>query len=357
MATTSTTTATNSISNTPQAMDDNYTLNEDQSSVQIFDVMAGDLGGKAKVLWSLDDGSSVSDLLQYDGAKAEATTNDTSKNGAKIWITADGKVGYDAATLSPSFKAQLQAMNEGDAPITDTFTYAIRLGNGTLSWATVTVTFTGVNDAPEAHQIAAQNFDEDTPWTFQLPAGAFTDVDNATLIYSASQSDGTPLPAWMQFDAATQTFSGTPPQDFNGSFSLKVTASDGKLSASQDFQVTINPINDAPVVAAQIGAQNFNEDTSWTFQVPAGSFSDVDGDTLAYSATLSDGSALPNWLTFNASTKTFSGTPPQDYNGKLSLTVTASDGKLSASQDFQVTINPINDAPVITSGSSGAVAL
>ena len=31
-------------------------------------------------------------------------------NGAKIWITADGKVGYDACTLTDAFKAQLQAL-------------------------------------------------------------------------------------------------------------------------------------------------------------------------------------------------------------------------------------------------------
>ena len=37
--------------------------------------------------------------------------------------------------------------------------------------------------------------------------------------------------------------------------------------------------------------------------------------------TLSDGSALPAWLTFDALTRTFSGTPPLDSTDTLDLTV------------------------------------
>ncbi|MCK7519847.1 MAG: putative Ig domain-containing protein [Ignavibacteriales bacterium] len=43
------------------------------------------------------------------------------------------------------------------------------------------------------------------------------------------------------------------------------------------------------------------------FQFAANTFADVDvGDTLTYSAT-----GVPSWLTFNAGTRTFSGTPDQ----------------------------------------------
>ncbi|MFB9984904.1 VCBS domain-containing protein, partial [Mesorhizobium kowhaii] len=42
--------------------------------------------------------------------------------------------------------AQVQALAEGQV-LYDKLTYAIRLGNGTLSWATTYVKFTGANDA------------------------------------------------------------------------------------------------------------------------------------------------------------------------------------------------------------------
>ena len=44
-------------------------------------------------------------------------------------------------------------------------------------------------------------------------------------------------------------------------------------------------------------------------------FADVDSSSLTYTATLRNGAALPSWLTFDAATRTFSGTPPQDFNG------------------------------------------
>ena len=72
---------------------------------------------------------------------------------ARLWITADGKVGYDARTFSDAFNAKLNALSVGEF-VTDSFTYAIRLANGTLSWATATVQIAGMNDAPVLAGIA-----------------------------------------------------------------------------------------------------------------------------------------------------------------------------------------------------------
>ena len=149
---------TTSFTNTPQAGDDFFAaagtgLTEDSSATVYLAVMANDLGGAAKTLWSIDDGtnssgtSSPTDLLIQDTARIETTSADHSAHGAHIWITTDGRVGYDSATLSTEFKDQLQHLAAGQF-LTDTFTYAIRLGNGTLSWATATVQIVGVNDAP-----------------------------------------------------------------------------------------------------------------------------------------------------------------------------------------------------------------
>ncbi|RVB68042.1 VCBS domain-containing protein, partial [Mesorhizobium sp. M7A.F.Ca.CA.002.03.2.1] len=144
---------TTSFSNTPQAKDDLFTYDSFQSV--FLNVMANDLGGNAKTLWSVDNGINntgamngytAADLLTQDLARTESPTSETSYNGAKIWITSDGLVGYDATTLSAAFKAQLQGLNAGQY-LTDSFIYSVRLGNGTLSWATATVHFAGTNDA------------------------------------------------------------------------------------------------------------------------------------------------------------------------------------------------------------------
>src|SRR5690242_7130955 len=105
--------STTSLSNTPQAKDDLFTfdmtgLTATNLADVTLNVMANDLGGNAKSLYSLDDGTNtLSDLTKRDTSRIETISTDYSANGAHIWITADGKVGYDASTLNATFVQQL----------------------------------------------------------------------------------------------------------------------------------------------------------------------------------------------------------------------------------------------------------
>lgn len=75
-------------------------------------------------------------------------------------------------------------------------------------------------------------------------------------------------------------------------------------------------------LADQVAAPN----KSWIWQVADGTFADPDqGDALAYSATLADGSPLPGWLAFDAATLTFSGRVPRTATGSLDIQLTATD--------------------------------
>ncbi|WP_298938634.1 putative Ig domain-containing protein, partial [uncultured Ruegeria sp.] len=105
-------------------------------------------------------------------------------------------------------------------------------------------------------------------------------------------------------------------------------------------------MNNAPVLAIALPHQSSAEDEAVSFVLPANAFTDVDGDALTLSATLSNGASLPYWLVFDAASGSFSGTPPQNANGILNVMVTASDGSLSASSSFELEITPVNDAPV-----------
>jgi Ca2+-binding RTX toxin-like protein len=78
--------------------------------------------------------------------------------------------------------------------------------------------------------------------------------------------------------------------------------------------------------------------------VPAASFTDANaGDVLTYKATLPDGTALPSWLSFNASTRTFSGTAPTTTVGNINVKVTATDNAgATASDEFVVAVTAEN---------------
>src|SRR6201988_210664 len=88
-----------------------------------------------------------------------------------------------------------------------------------------------------------------------------------------------------------------------------------------------------------------------TYQLPGNTFSDLEGDALSYAASLADGSALPAWLSFNAATRTFTGTPPHDFVGSINVMVTANDGSLAGSDIFTLAMTPQNDT---INGTAGA---
>ena len=93
----------------------------------------------------------------------------------------------------------------------------------------------------------------------------------------------------------------------------------------------------------------------FNFQIPINTFTDIDaGDVLTYSATLENGNALPNWLTFNPTTRTFSGTPTNDNVGNLNVKVTATDkAGTSANDIFAIAVKKIIDNQSTTVGTPG----
>ncbi|MDP1656993.1 MAG: putative Ig domain-containing protein [Hylemonella sp.] len=219
---------------------------------------------------------------------------------------------------------------------------------------------TNTNDAPTiGAALAVQTATEDAAFTFALPTDAFVDADlGDRLSYTATLADGSALPTWLQLDAATGTFSGTPVNGDVGSVSVRLTASDlTGASASQAFAIGVTNVNDAPEVGTVLTKQTGRAGTALNWQLPGTAFVDVDaGDVLTYSATLSDGSALPEWLAFDATTGTFSGTPASA--GNYALRVTATDqagGQADQSFNLAVESGSGNQAPVTTSDAANVI--
>src|SRR4030095_4848698 len=98
------------------------------------------------------------------------------------------------------------------------------------------------------------------------------------------------------------------------------------LSATSTFALTIQNVNETPIVATPLPDQSTQAGQAFTFTLPTTTFADPDaGDTLVYTATRADGTALPSWLNFTGATRTFSGTPAAGDAGVVSVKVTATD--------------------------------
>ena len=154
-----------------------------------------------------------------------------------------------------------------------------------------------------------------------------------------------PLPSWLSFDG--QSFTGTPPANFNGALDIVVTAGDGSLSASDTLRLTVTPVNDAPV-AANDGGFVVTSDSVLRIQ-PASLLandSDPEGSTLTITAV---GNAVNGTAALNASGQVVF-TPAAQ--GAASFTYTLSDGSLSSAGTVAVQVDP--PAVVTRMGTSGA---
>ncbi len=270
----------NPVNDGPVAVDDVATTNEDTP------VTIGLLGNDTDI-----DGDPLT------------VTDATSPNGT-VAINPDGTITF---TPNPDFNGPT------------TITYTISDGNGGTSTATVTVTVDAVNDPPVANMDNATT-DEDTPVDIAVLAND-TDVDGDPLnVTAADAPNGT---VTINPDG---TVTYVPDPDFNGTDTITYTISDGQGGFSTStVEVTVNAVNDAPV-ATPIAPQNDNDADIIAVDV-SGNFSDVDGDTLTFTAT-----GLPLGLSIDADGN-ITGTIDPDASqggpgsdGIYSVTVTADDG-------------------------------
>ena len=152
--------------------------------------------------------------------------------------------------------AAVQSLRQSTDTLSDVFTYTMGDTAGATSTTTLTVSIHGANDAPTlAVQTVSQNAIVGSAFSLVLPAGTFTDVDAGdTLSYTATAADGSLLPTWLAFDAATRTFSGMPTAADVGPLGVKVSATDlGGLAASETFNIAVAT---APTTVSLFSASN-----------------------------------------------------------------------------------------------------
>ena len=106
-------------------------------------------------------------------------------------------------------------------------------------------------------------------------------------------------------------------------------------------------------MATAIPDQTATAGTAFSYAFLDNTFNDTDSDTLTYTATKSDDTALPSWLSFTAATRAFSGTPQAADVETVSVKVTASDGNGgSVSDTFDIVVGlPPDTSPTLVSNA------
>ena len=157
---------------------------------------------------SLADGSALPSWLVFN--PQTQTFSGTPENG-------------DVGTLT----IRVTATDKNSVPVSSDFTLVVN----------------NVNDAPVTVGISDHTVNGDGAFSFVIPANTFSDIDvGDTLQLSATLADGSALPAWVSFDPATGTFSGTPVGTDGAAVSILVTATDAAgASVSAAFVLRVQP--------------------------------------------------------------------------------------------------------------------
>jgi VCBS repeat-containing protein len=199
----------------------------------------------------------------------------------------------------------------------------------------VAISVSSVNDPPVIIGQTTLTINEETPLTIVLTDLVVSDNDNTypgdfTLDVMSGEN----------YSVAGATI--TPAAEFSGALNVPVTVNDGSSSSAVfNLQVTVVPVNDAPVITDQ-APLSIAEDQPFVFDLAYLTVSDPDNTyPNDFSLSISPGSNY----TVNGSTIT----PQADFTGALGVPVAVSDGlNLSNTFNVQITVNPSDDAPVIT---------
>ncbi|KPA11255.1 hypothetical protein MHK_008539, partial [Candidatus Magnetomorum sp. HK-1] len=216
---------------------------------------------------------------------------------------------------------------------------------------TFTITVNAIDDAPVVSQaISDVTEDEDADnQTIDLST-VFSDIDNddASITKSIqSNSNSSLISASINDNTLTLDFL----ENQNGTADIIVTGISNSLEISDTFTITVNAIDDAPVVSQAISDVTEDEDAdNQTIDLSA-VFSDIDNDDSAITKSIqsnSNSSLISASINDNTLTLDFL----ENQNGTADITIIGTSNSLEISDTFTITVNAIDDAPVVSQAIS-----
>lgn len=218
---------------------------------------------------------------------------------------------------------------------TDAIVVAFTFGQKS-EMATINITITPVNDAPQAGPDSfAANFE--TPATFQTSAMLSNDTDNdSTSLSITAVSSG--LHGTVTLEGSTVRF--VPEAGYNGPANFTYTLSDGTETARGDVTVAVGN-NTAPVAVDDSGTTMEDTAVSFTTATLLANDTDAENQTLSVIAV---GGASNGSVSQSGSNITF--TPTANFSGNASFTYTVADGAGADVGTVTIAVSPVNDAPI-----------
>lgn len=227
---------------------------------------------------------------------------------------------------------------------TDTFTYSVADDGGERSnTATVSVAVR-VNEAPNANADTAET-EEDTAVTINVLSNDSDDIEldpsSVTIVTSPEAASVS-----VNSNSGAVTFTPNPNVFGEQQFSYQVSDFEGGISEETLVTVTVNAVNDAPVITSE-PVTSITQGELYEYEVVA---SDVENDELTYSLE-----TAPEWLSISGNV--ISGTPPVSAIGEHNVVIRVDDGSEQDEQAYTLLVAERTDADLSVILDSLAPAL
>ena len=258
--------------------------------------------------------------------------NDTDANGDTLTLTNVTNTIGSARIVNNRIEYTPEPNYFGEVTLNYTISDGIADGTPAQSSAMATLIIIPVNDAPIAVADSAAMQEDASPILVDVLAND-TDIDSDNLTIT---SVGTEFGSASIVDNKIQ-YSSAPNTHGVAIVSYSVSDNNG-AEATANLQVTISPVNDAPIANAD--SITITEDATATLINVLSNDTDIDGDTLTLSSASSD---IGSVSIVNSQIQY---TPAENDNGTATVSYTITDGTQSASGILTVTITSVNDTPV-----------
>lgn len=234
-------------------------------------------------------------------------------------------------------------------------TITVSVSDGTTTTSeTFDVTVIAINDSPTISAIPNIAFDEDTgsgPYSFTIG-----DVDSPVESLTVTASSGNQslianADITLSGSGPNRQFSVIPALNAFGTTTITVAVSDGIRTGIRTFDVTVNPVNDTPQISA-LPNLTIQEDASASNLQFSTSDTDNPSSELIVSA-VSNNQALISDSQLSVigagENRRLRFAPVDNAFGNATITLTVSDGFTFSQSTFDIVVQPVNDAPQISS--------
>jgi outer membrane protein OmpA-like peptidoglycan-associated protein len=329
-----------------------YTPDPDYVGADTFSYTVTDADGQtstaavAVTVSDVDDVPAAADdvatVVEDVATRIDILANDTGLGDGPIVVTFPVPPAHGTLTLEDDSTVTYTPAPEYSGP--DSFEYTVTDSDGQTSTATVSITVTGVDDAPDASDDSATVAEDGTTTVPVLgnDSGLGDGPIAVTITGQPTHGDVVVNP--------DNTVTYTPDPDYHGpdSFEYTVTDADGQTSTGT-VTVTVTSVDDVP--AAVGDAPSVPEDTATSIDVLANDTGLGDGPiTVTITTPPTHGTVVVN----DDNTVTY--TPDPDYSGPDTFSYTVTDGdNQTSTAAVAITVASVDDVPVATADAATVV--